>query len=67
MECRAVSSGNNRTSLDELPPSMERSWTSAVFMPLRAALMAAQVPEIPPPTTTRSNGLLTRSMVPGRT
>jgi hypothetical protein len=42
--CAVLTSGYNRTSLDELPPSIERSCTSAVFSPLRAAAIAAQVP-----------------------
>src|SRR3954471_20004321 len=51
----SLPSGYRRTSLEEFPPSIARSWTSATRTPLRAALIAAVVPEIPPPTTMRSN------------
>jgi hypothetical protein len=45
---------HTRTSELLLPPSTGRSWISATFNPDRAADTAAQVPAIPPPTTTRS-------------
>src|SRR5580700_12021186 len=39
------------TSLDELPPSLERSCTSTTRAPCRAAAIAAQTPANPPPAT----------------
>ena len=43
-----------RISLEQLPPSIGRSWISTTCAPCRAAEMAAQIPESPPPTTTKS-------------
>ena len=43
------------TSLDELPPSRERSCTSTTFAPFRAAASAAQTPAGPPPATSTSH------------
>ena len=43
-----------RISLEQFPPSIGRSCTSTVFVPCRAAEIAAQMPESPPPTTTKS-------------
>lgn len=43
-----------RTSEELLPPHNGRSLTNATLHPLRAALTAAHIPAIPPPTTTKS-------------
>jgi hypothetical protein len=43
-----------RISLDALPPRTERSCTRTTLAPLRAAAIAAMVPAMPPPTTTKS-------------
>ena len=44
------------TRVSELlhPPQMGRSLMSATFMPMRAAATEAQMPAMPPPTTTKS-------------
>ncbi|CFW33713.1 Uncharacterised protein [Bordetella pertussis] len=43
-----------RVTCVSVPPSIPDASTSATRSPLRAALMAAKTPLVPPPTTTRS-------------
>ncbi len=45
---------HSRTSLDAFPPSTGRSWISTTRAPARAAVTAQHVPDVPPPTMTRS-------------
>ena len=53
--CGLTPSGCIFISLLELPPSLDLSCTSIVFLPARAALRAAAIPASPPPATRTSH------------